>query len=257
MIDFSHILLEPEQQNLFRELVQTARSIPRDKRAKFFLIETMDGTWLQHPTAGKDIDVFEGDLEALTDARLLRVTYGSDGISMFDITPLGFKYYEFLVQKTSEPFQRVENEVRRLLDASDFQQKHSEAYKAWCEAERRLWRSDSVSDFTAIGHTCREAMQHFATSLVERKGPSEVDPNPTHTVARVKAVVNRSLQNKGTTQREFLEALLQYWVTAVNLTQRQEHGAQKEGEELVWEDARRVVFQTALVMFEIDRVLVR
>jgi hypothetical protein len=37
--------------------------------------------------------------------------------------------------------------------------------------------------------------------------------------------------------------------------QRQEHGAQKEGRPLVWEDGRRVVFQTAIVMFELDRAL--
>ncbi len=36
---------------------------------------------------------------------------------------------------------------------------------------------------------------------------------------------------------------------------RQEHGAQKESETLQWEDARRVVFQTAMVMFELDRTL--
>jgi hypothetical protein len=49
--------------------------------------------------------------------------------------------------------------------------------------------------------------------------------------------------------------LLAYFGTVSDLIQRQEHGAQKEGEGLMWEDARRVVFQTALVMFELDRVL--
>jgi hypothetical protein len=36
---------------------------------------------------------------------------------------------------------------------------------------------------------------------------------------------------------------------------RQEHGGQKEGRPLTWEDARRVVFQTLIVMYEIDRAL--
>ncbi len=39
------------------------------------------------------------------------------------------------------------------------------------------------------------------------------------------------------------------------LVQRQEHGGQKEGAALRWEDARRVACQTAVVMFEIDRSL--
>lgn len=48
-----------------------------------------------------------------------------------------------------------------------------------------------------------------------------------------------------------LDALVVYWGTVSDLIQRQEHGAQKEGEALRWEDGRRVVFQTAVVMFEI------
>jgi hypothetical protein len=46
-----------------------------------------------------------------------------------------------------------------------------------------------------------------------------------------------------------------YWGTVSDLVQRQEHGAQKQGAELTWEDARRVVFQTAIVMYEVSRAL--
>jgi hypothetical protein len=52
-----------------------------------------------------------------------------------------------------------------------------------------------------------------------------------------------------------LKALLAYWGTVNDLVQRQEHGGQKEREPLKWEDGRRVVFQTAVVMFEIARVV--
>jgi hypothetical protein len=37
------------------------------------------------------------------------------------------------------------------------------------------------------------------------------------------------------------------------LVQRQEHGNQKPGEPLAWEDARIAVFYTALLMYEYDR----
>jgi hypothetical protein len=57
------------------------------------------------------------------------------------------------------------------------------------------------------------------------------------------------------TDREFAAALLAYFGTTSDLIVRQEHAARKEGERLVWEDARRVVFQTASVMFELDRFL--
>ena len=106
---------------------------------------------------------------------------------------------------------------------------------------------------TRIGHTCREALQAFASSLAERSGVPDMPSNPAKTVDRIKAVLNaRAL---GDTHRAFLAALLAYWGTVSDLVQRQEHGAQKEGEPMTWEDARRVVFQTAIVMFEIARAV--
>lgn len=53
-----------------------------------------------------------------------------------------------------------------------------------------------------------------------------------------------------------LDALVVYWGTVHDLAARQEHGAAK-AVPLVAEDARRVVFQTAIVMFELDRAFVR
>jgi hypothetical protein len=70
-------------------------------------------------------------------------------------------------------------------------------------------------------------------------------------------VLDLQAKQLGTTEKPFLDALLGYWGTVSDLIQRQEHGGQKEGQSLVWEDGRRVVFQTAVVMFEIDRSLSR
>jgi hypothetical protein len=71
--------------------------------------------------------------------------------------------------------------------------------------------------------------------------------------AGIRAVLNaRAL---GDTRRALLAALLAYWGTVSDLVQRQEHGAQKQGEPLTWEDTRTVVFQTAIVMFEIARTV--
>src|SRR5439155_2241153 len=55
----------------------------------------------------------------------------------------------------------------------------------------------------------------------------------------------------------FLDALIGYWGAVSDLVQRQEHGGQREGAELTWHDARRVVFQVAMVMFEVDSALGR
>jgi hypothetical protein len=43
--------------------------------------------------------------------------------------------------------------------------------------------------------------------------------------------------------------MVDYWNALVDLHQRQEHGAQRQGQPLTWEDGRRVVFQTILVMY--------
>ncbi len=59
----------------------------------------------------------------------------------------------------------------------------------------------------------------------------------------------------GKTKGDFLEALVAYWGTVNDLIQRQEHDSQKDGNPLIWEDARTVVFQTLIVMFEIDKSL--
>ena len=51
------------------------------------------------------------------------------------------------------------------------------------------------------------------------------------------------------------DALVRYWGTTSDLAQRQEHGATREGEPLSSEDARRLIFHAALVMYEVDRLL--
>jgi len=100
-------------------------------------------------------------------------------------------------------------------------------------------------------------MQEFASELGRRFNPPNFGTNVQHVVARVRAVLEHRGSTLGSTERAFLDALLPYWGTVVDLVQRQEHAGQKEGESIVWEDGRRVVFQTAVVMFEIARALVR
>jgi hypothetical protein len=81
---------------------------------------------------------------------------------------------------------------------------------------------------------------------------TSLDQDPVHVVARVRAVIEHRRTALGEATSEVLGALLAYWGTVSDLVQRQEHGAQKEGQQLIWLDARRVVFQTASVMYEID-----
>ena len=61
----------------------------------------------------------------------------------------------------------------------------------------------------------------------------------------------------GDTASEFLDSLIEYWRTVSGLAQRQEHSGQKEGRPVDLEDARLVVFQTLLVMYEVHRAASR
>ena len=94
-------------------------------------------------------------------------------------------------------------------------------------------------------------MQAFASDIAERYGITGTSADLSRTIDRIRAVLSRA--DVGDSHRAFLDALLAYWGTVSDLVQRQEHGAKKEGEPLTWEDARRVVFQTAIVMFEVAR----
>lgn len=187
--------------------------------------------------------------------RLLNVTHRQRGARLFDVSPRGFQVYEELRRHADTPLRQVEGDLTYYLASATFQQSYPEAYRKWAEAARKLWASDSEQQLTTIGHLCREAMQAFATALVDRYQPPGVDERKAHDISRVRAVLDQHASQIGTAATPFLDALLAYWKAVSGLAQRQEHGAQKEGRQLVWEDGRRVVFQTAIVMFEVDRAL--
>jgi hypothetical protein len=106
-----------------------------------------------------------------------------------------------------------------------------------------------------IGHLCREAIQVFVSLLVEIYQPEDVPDDIAKTVNRLDAVLKKKFQNESQREQDFLKALMGYCRTLNGIIQRQEHGDQKKGQSLIWEDGRRVVFHTAIVMFEIEKSL--
>jgi len=255
LIRFQDILLEPEQEDLFSLVVEASRTLSRNQREKFILVETVQGSFLRHAYLHDFVpDVYKGDVEALHRVGLIYASYESSTL-VFDVTPEGFRYYEYLKERKNEPIARVESHSRSYLDGGQFQKLYPSAFQKWAEAETLLWSSDSEKQLTTIGHLCREATQEFATALVEKHRPPNVDPIKAHDVARIRSVINNSGAKLGDTTTAFLEALVIYWGTLSDLIQRQEHGSQREGQQLVWEDARRIVFQTISIFVEIDRAL--
>jgi hypothetical protein len=252
------ILLEPVQEELLVTIVEAARNVPCSERRKFMVVRCHSGDLLIHPGLSKDNrQAYFGDVEILAQTGLLSLSYYSSESPLFDVTPLGFRYYEYFKKQSGEPIERIQSAVRSYLNAQDFQGKYSEAFGKWSSAEDLLWRADTNQQLTTIGHLCREAVQEFANVLVEHFQPPGVTEDKSKTIARLKAVLGYRARETGSTVKPFLESLLRYWRRVNDLIQRQEHGAQKEGEKLVWEDGRRVVFHTAIVMFEIDSALSR
>lgn len=252
-------MLGKDQIDLLFRLVEAARNTPREDRQPFFVMQAAGQNYarVNHPGISNK-SIYIGDIDLLADEGLIRLSPPS-GIykRIFDVTPNGFEYYRQYIEQNPEPANRVEFSIRSYLDADDFKLKYHKAYNKWAEAESIVWSDNYEQQLTTIGHLCREALLEFANKLVEIYLPSSVDENRGNTANRIKAVLAQQHHQLGSTETPFLEALIRYWRVVSDLVQRQEHGAQREGILLTGEDGRRVVFQTAVVMFEIDRALLR
>jgi len=251
------ILLEPEQEELLDELVEASRNVPRNQREKFRIFRFMGGSSLQHSglKGGNKPSPFEGDIETLDREGLIALSHGPKSGISFYVTPRGFKFYELLHQNRQAHTDNVETSIRRFLDSDSFQASYPDAYLRWSEADNLLWESDSNTQFTTIGHLCREALQEFADALVNKYEITDVPDDKAKTVARIRGVLLAKKSVIPRTTEPYLDALLVLWGTTSDLVQRQEHGSQKEGQSLVWEDARRVVFASMMVMFEIEQTV--
>jgi hypothetical protein len=244
------IYLENEQRELLSWMVEAERLLPAQQRGPFFFMQTDGEAFLIHSYVPERPQVRKGDLEAIADSRLLRREFGSNGTPMYEVTPLGRRYDAEQKKSAGEAITVVENEIRYYLASDQFRSSFHEAYERWRQAEDELWIADDEAQFTRIGHICREAMQAFASSLTTAAQVTGVPDDPAKTVARIRAVLRAAYSGR---RAAFFDALLAYWGAVSDLVQRQEHGAQKAGEPLAWEDARRVVFQTAVVMYEVAR----
>ena len=249
---------ESEQEELLDALVEDARSVPRSEREGFTLVVGEGYAFIQGAGGHRTFPDFQpSDLDVFRRAGLIAVLSYADrgkGFSFY-VTPHGFSHYGERKRQSREPAQQVEHEIVTYLDSARFQNAYPGAYARWREAADLLWGAESGRELSTIGHKCREAIQEFATALVERDQPADVNPDKAKTRDRLLAVVALRRPQLGEARSDLLDALFKYWCVVGDLSQRQEHAGQREGEPLSWEDGRRVVFQTAVVMFEIDRAI--
>jgi hypothetical protein len=247
--------LLPAQEELLAIMVEADRSVPRTERHAFLILEHFGGSALVHTGLGAigkaNYQPYVGDAKALASRGFIRLEAIDRSSFSADVTPEGFDHYEAIKTSSGQPIKRTEQMMRTYLMADEFRRRHPRAIEKWESAERALWSSDSQTKLTSIGHMCREALQAFATESLGLVGDPDADPDVQHTVSRMRTLIIGRIQSEAL--RHLRDTLLAYWGAVNDVVQRQEHGAAKEGEGISWEDGRRVVFQTLVVMHEVDR----
>jgi hypothetical protein len=245
--------LEREQVDLLRVLGEAYRS----KREPFMAIEVMNASGevlVRHDGLKESIGVPLHDLRLLEREGLLLVTEQGRGAWFFVPTPEARELCRIVKTEGSTPMVRLETEMKGFLSSSAMAM-YPRAFEAWRRAESLYWQLEAADPrLSEIGHQCREAIQAFAEEVAKQHGVLDIDPDPARTINRVTAVLRA---RTGDTVAEFLDALINYWRQVNNLVQRQEHRGQKEGRPVDLEDARAVVFQTLVVMYEVHRAASR
>jgi hypothetical protein len=255
---FNEILLDRPQQTMLGILVEAERNLPRYQREEFVFFEMLGGASITHsglPNGKSEANVI--DLKILEREGLIIITNIFKHGWAFGVTPAGLKYYESMILREKQPVRAIEREITKYLDSNEFVKKYPKAFEKWQSADTLLWSGGSERNLTTLGHLCREAIQEFMSSIIAKYNLLKDEPEKDKTVSRLRIVINSRKNFLGDSEKQFLDALLSYWGTISDLIQKQEHDSQKEGDPLTWEDGRRVVFQTAIVMFEVDRSLSR
>jgi hypothetical protein len=242
--------LEAEQIQLLGRLVTAARAVEPSRRIFTVAARPPNGDFITG--AGLERPALRSDVDALEHAQTIRPLMTWESGMQFVITPLGFTVIDDAADR--EPVWRMEETIMRYLDSRQFASAYPLALQRWKEATELLWGPTAAAEITTIGHKLRESVQEFASALVERHRPINAPPEVTKTVARLKAVI-ATARAPSAKPSIVIQALVAYWGEVNDLLQRQVHGAQKEGSPLTLEDARRAVFHTAIVMYEVDAVL--
>jgi hypothetical protein len=84
--------------------------------------------------------------------------------------------------------------------------------------------------------------------LYERHCPDGERLPKEQTLNKIRTVLSAK---RGIIGKKTEAALNAYWEAVNDLAERAAHGSQREGRPLLWEDGRRLVFQTLLAMAEV------
>jgi hypothetical protein len=153
-----------------------------------------------------------------------------------------------------EDFAGLEAYVKACVGQERFSSTYPSAYECWWQATAILYGEGSTDSVLAAGRKAREALQEFARTVAEPLQPRASDPDSTRaTVGRLRALTETYRSQLGDERCELLHALFDHWRALTDGLESHAHDEEMVSEPPRWEDARRVVILTALVMVEIDR----
>jgi hypothetical protein len=154
-----------------------------------------------------------------------------------------------------DPIEKVLAESQATIGSERFRTAFPGAFESWADAARLLYGENPGGELTTIGHKVREAAQAFATAAITLFGADDPPEDVSLVKKRLGAVIAHNRGYLSDKKRRVLEDLGDLWESTVDLIQRQEHAAQKEGEPITFEDGRRVVNLTMFVMLEFATIL--
>lgn len=246
-------LLLPEQSDLLASLVTLARQSPEEV-GTFTVVQHLMGIAIASARRVELEDASMPNLRVLAEARLVGMAEIGAQMWQLWVTPHGFAYDQRRRSGFGQPLVGLQGEVVNYLETDDFVARHPAAHRAWKRAMASLWTQDSEQHISSIGHDCREALQAFTTELLTLTGVTSADTDTSHTKNRIRTALFGRHEQSGTSTPS-LEALIDYVDALIPAIQQAEHAGQKQGQPLVWEDARRIVFLTGLAMYELDRAV--
>lgn len=257
--------LAEDEEELLLKLVEVVRATPPGNDKTLVLLES---SCITMGDAGPDVTVrragggvtgiscYLSAYEALDQEGFVRESgRASSGVRRFVLTPLGDACADEVRARRGHP-ERVESQVRALLQPGDFADQYPAAWAAWGQAMTLLDAQNPQLQTGSVGSLCRDAVTAFAPIWCVAAGGACSEP-PEMQIRHVSAGLKALRPSIGATTEEYLNALFDLWRTVIALVMRQSHARGKQGVALTEEDSRMAAFHTGLVMFELDRALHR
>lgn len=248
--------LTPDARTLFCEMVDAhLASGPGDRL--FIRADSMGGTGMIFTGRGsrQDWRDFDGGaLDDLVSYGLLHRGFSGQGSANYRVSGEGLHFFRWLMDRQGGAATQMEESVRRVLSGDAFAEAHPGAAHHLREAFDLLWTGNQAHQVTSeIGDHLRKALMDTTTDVLgtDTRGQHEKP------VERLREWVT-SRPGLAARDADVLNQLVELARVVLRLDHRLNHvrdEADKGQPVPPSEEVRRAAFATALVCYELDRVL--